>query len=491
MGADFLEPDLVSTRDGVLVCRHDVGLADTTDGTGEVWDLTLAEVKALRARERLPELRSTRFDGQFEIPTFAEMLELAARLGKGVYPETKRPEEHRARGLALEPLVREALAAFTGPVWMQSFSEASLRELEGFRRVRLLRREEPIDLRRDRGLRRRDRPAQAARDAELVRDAHAAGLQVHPFTFRREPEFLLEGCADWRAEYALRAVAGASTVSSLTIRIWPSPPSPKVEAVPPAPRPHPMRSLAVLSLSGLAFSLAQTMLIPALGEPQGPLHTDATGVAWTLTGLPAVGGGRDAGVRAAGRHVRQAAHARHLARLLRRRARVVSARSGTSLEVVVAGRVLQGLGGGMFPLCFGIIRDEFPRERVASSIGLISSILGIGGGAGLILGGVLADEASYHVLFWVGAGMAALAADRHAAAHPRVAGADAGPGRRARRGRARRRARRAAAGHLPGVEVGVGGPAGARPDRVRRRRADRLVPARGSARRARSPTSGR
>ena len=74
--------------------------------------------------------------------------------------------------------------------------------------------------------------------------------------------------------------------------------------------------------------------------------------------------------------------------------------------MVVAGRVLQGVGGGIFPLCFGIIRDEFPRERVAGSIGLISSILGIGGGVGLILGGVLADAVSYHVLFWLGAGMA-------------------------------------------------------------------------------------
>ncbi len=168
-----------------------------------------------------------------------------------------------------------------------------------------------------------------------------------------------------------------------------------------------MRSLAVLSLSGLAYSLAQTMLIPALGNLKETLHTDATGVAWTLTGFllsaaiatPVFGRLGDMfgkrrmlvislGFFAAGS--------------------VVSA-LGTSLEVVVAGRVLQGLGGGLFPLCFGIIRDEFPRDRVASSIGLISSILGIGGGVGLILGGVIADQASYHVLFWVGAGMATLA----------------------------------------------------------------------------------
>jgi MFS family permease len=83
---------------------------------------------------------------------------------------------------------------------------------------------------------------------------------------------------------------------------------------------------------------------------------------------------------------------------------------GQTLEVLVAGRVLQGVGGGIFPLCFAIIRDEFPRDKVSSSIGLISATFGIGGGAGLILGGVLVDQASYHWIFWLGGGMAAAAA---------------------------------------------------------------------------------
>ena len=69
--------------------------------------------------------------------------------------------------------------------------------------------------------------------------------------------------------------------------------------------------------------------------------------------------------------------------------------------MLIAGRVIQGVGGGVFPLAFGIIRDEFPRERVAGSIGLISAILGIGGGAGIVLAGVLVDNLSYHWLFWV------------------------------------------------------------------------------------------
>jgi MFS family permease len=72
--------------------------------------------------------------------------------------------------------------------------------------------------------------------------------------------------------------------------------------------------------------------------------------------------------------------------------------------------VLQGLGGGIFPLCFGIIRDEFPRERVATGIGSISAIFGIGGGLGLVGGGVLIDQISYHWIFWIGAAMAVAAA---------------------------------------------------------------------------------
>ncbi len=214
MGADYLEPDLVCTRDGVLVCRHDVGLDDTTDGTGNVWDYTLAEVKALRARERLPDLRSTAWDGRFEIPTFVEMLELAARLGRGVYPETKWPDEHAARGLALEPLVDAALADFTGPVFLQSFSADSLRALGDWPKVKLLRGDEPIDLDEIATYADAIGPPKQRVDARLVRDAHAAGLEVHPFTFRREPQFLLEGCADWRAEYAWAASVGVDGVFS-------------------------------------------------------------------------------------------------------------------------------------------------------------------------------------------------------------------------------------------------------------------------------------
>ena len=132
MGADYIEPDLVSTKDGVLVARHEPNITDTTDVadhpefadrkktktidgvTATGWyteDFTLRELKTLRAKERLPELRpqNTRFDGRFEIPTFQEVLDLRARLSRelhrplGVYPETKHPIYFRSIGLPIEP----------------------------------------------------------------------------------------------------------------------------------------------------------------------------------------------------------------------------------------------------------------------------------------------------------------------------------------------------------------------------------------------------
>ena len=136
LGADFLEPDLVSTKDHVLVCRHEPEIGGTTDVAGRPefagrkrtvlldgvrstgWfthDFTLAELKTLRAVERLPAVRqrNTLYNGLFEVPTFQEMLDLRARLSKelgreiGVFPETKHPTYFRGLGLELEtPLVR-------------------------------------------------------------------------------------------------------------------------------------------------------------------------------------------------------------------------------------------------------------------------------------------------------------------------------------------------------------------------------------------------
>jgi EmrB/QacA subfamily drug resistance transporter len=168
-----------------------------------------------------------------------------------------------------------------------------------------------------------------------------------------------------------------------------------------------MRSLLILCTAALSFALAQTSLIPAIGDLMHTFHTDSAGVAWTLTGYlvsaavftPVLGRLGDMfgkkrmlvialGLFAAGN---------------------VLAAVGNSLGMVVAGRVLQGTGGGIFPLCFAIIRDEFPAERVRTSIGLISAIAGIGGGLGLVMGGLLVDHATYHWIFWIGAVVAAAA----------------------------------------------------------------------------------
>ena len=162
---------------------------------------------------------------------------------------------------------------------------------------------------------------------------------------------------------------------------------------------------------------------------------------------------------------------------------------GSTLEVSSPGRVLQGAGGGIFPLCFAIIRDEFPREKVSSSIGLISATFGIGGGAGLIIGGVLVDGASYHWIFWLGAAMAAAAAVLTQLLIPESPNRSPGPDRLPRRRRARRRPRAAAAGDRARQRVGLGQRDDARADRRRRADPGRLGRRCRSARRSRSPTS--
>src|SRR5258708_17006635 len=72
-----------------------------------------------------------------------------------------------------------------------------------------------------------------------------------------------------------------------------------------------------------------------------------------------------------------------------------------SLAVVIAARIVQGVAGGIFPLSFGIVRDEFPADRVAGGIGLMSAILGVGGGLGLVVGGLIDEHLSWHWLFWI------------------------------------------------------------------------------------------
>ena len=184
LGADLIEPDLVPTADGVLVARHESELSETTDvaahpeladrrtrkahdGVAQTgWfteDLTLAELRTLRARERLPQLRAanTAWDGRLAIPTFAEVVALAGALTRelgrpvGVYPETKHPARFRALGLPLEELLVEELhaarpEALGVPVWVQSFAADGLRRLRALLDaplVQLLAPGDPYDLR--------------------------------------------------------------------------------------------------------------------------------------------------------------------------------------------------------------------------------------------------------------------------------------------------------------------------------------------------------
>jgi len=252
-GVDFIEPDLVATKDGVLIARHENDISGTTDVAQKfparrttktidgkaiegyfTEDFTLAEIKTLRAKERLAS-RNQGWNGYYDIPTLQEVIDLAKRRSRetgrviGIYPETKHPSYFRSIGLALEaPLVKvltdNGYTDASAPVFIQSFEVANLKDLSKLTRVRLVQLMEEgnlkpydfvtagdprsyADLMTPTGLaaiasyangigpfKRSIVPQGADRmllpPTSLVADAHKAGLVVHPYTFRDEPEFL-------------------------------------------------------------------------------------------------------------------------------------------------------------------------------------------------------------------------------------------------------------------------------------------------------------
>src|SRR5690348_9957548 len=148
-------------------------------------------------------------------------------------------------------------------------------------------------------------------------------------------------------------------------------------------RVHPTLILAVLSLAGLAYAVLSSAVIPALPTLQRELHASETEVTWVLTGFLV---SASVGTAIIGRLGDMYGKERLLLwTLLVLAAGTLLAALTDSLAVLIAARVIQGVAGGIFPLSMSIVRDEFPPDRVAGSIGMISSILGIGGGCGLVV----------------------------------------------------------------------------------------------------------
>src|SRR3954454_1783940 len=161
----------------------------------------------------------------------------------------------------------------------------------------------------------------------------------------------------------------------------------------------PRTLLAVLSLGGISYALLQSLVVPALPQIQHSLNTTESAVGWVLTAYLL---SASVATPIIGRLGDMYGKERLLMIVLLMLAfgTLISA-IASSLWLMILGRVIQGAGGGIFPLAFSIIRDEFPNDRVPGSIGLVSSLLGIGGGAGVVFAGIVTENLSYHWLFWI------------------------------------------------------------------------------------------
>jgi EmrB/QacA subfamily drug resistance transporter len=162
---------------------------------------------------------------------------------------------------------------------------------------------------------------------------------------------------------------------------------------------RPWVTLVVLSTGSFAFSLITSAIVPALTTIRDDLGASETGVTFLFTGYLL-----SASVSTAilGRLGDMFGKQRVLVfTLLVFTAGTLIGALSQSLELLIVARVLQGAGGGIFPLSFGIIRDEFPSERVPGSIGFVSAILGIGGAVGIPVGGLVVEHLGWHWLFWL------------------------------------------------------------------------------------------
>jgi EmrB/QacA subfamily drug resistance transporter len=164
-------------------------------------------------------------------------------------------------------------------------------------------------------------------------------------------------------------------------------------------RRHYKVTFGLLAGATVSYALLQSLVAPAIPDIQHALHTSVDSASWVLTAYllsasiatPLIG-------RLGDMYGKERLLVVVLVLLC---VGTVASAVATSLTVMLAGRVVQGAAGGVFPLAFGIIRDEFPRERVAGAVGMMSALAGVGGGAGVVLAGPIVDNLSYHDLFWL------------------------------------------------------------------------------------------
>jgi len=162
-------------------------------------------------------------------------------------------------------------------------------------------------------------------------------------------------------------------------------------------RPAPV--LFTLIGAGIAFSLSQTLVVPAIPALAEEFDASPSAVSWVLTGFLV---SASIATPIAGKLGDLFGKGRVLtAIMLAFCAGGVINALAPSIEVVIAGRILQGVAGGVFPLAFGIVRDTFPRDQVAGGLAIISAVFGIGGGIGLPLSGIIVDHFDLDLLFWI------------------------------------------------------------------------------------------